>query len=90
MQLTYRGATYHYDPTQTNPAKPQIAYDLIYRGALYHVDPSLESPAAEKPRSYDLIYRGCTYQVSRNEAGAITTMEPRQKLRKPSYLRSAT
>jgi Domain of unknown function (DUF4278) len=90
MQLIYRGETYDYDPTQPKPAKPQTAYDLIYRGSLYHVDPSLAIPVCEKPRSYELIYRGCTYQVTRNEAGAIATMEPRQKLRKRSYVRSAT
>jgi hypothetical protein len=91
MQLIYRGQTYNYDPTQTkNTIQPQAAYDLIYRGSLYHVEPSLAKPVSEKPRSYELIYRGCTYQVTRNEAGAITTMEPRQKLRKRSYVRSAT
>jgi hypothetical protein len=91
MNLIYRGETYHYDRTQTKPTtQPKAAYDLIYRGSLYHVDPSLARPASEKPRSYELIYRGCTYQVTRNEAGAIATMEPRQKLRKRSYVRSAT
>jgi hypothetical protein len=90
MQLIYRGETYDYDRTQPKPAKPQTAYDLIYRGSLYHVDPSLAIPVCEKSRSYELIYRGCTYQVTRNEAGAIATMEPRQKLRKRSYVRSAT
>jgi hypothetical protein len=91
MQLIYRGETYHYDRTQTKTTtQPQTAYDLIYRGSLYHVDPSLSKPISEKPRSYELSYRGCTYQVTRNEAGSITTMEPRQKLRKHGYVRSAT
>jgi hypothetical protein len=91
MKLIYRGETYDYDRTQPKPATPpQAAYDLIYRGSLYHVEPSLARPTSEKPRSYELIYRGCTYQVTRNEAGVITTMEPRQKLRKRSYVKSAT
>jgi Domain of unknown function (DUF4278) len=91
MKLIYRGETYDYDRTQAKAAnRPQTAYDLIYRGCLYHVDPSLAKPVCEKPRSYELIYRGCTYQVTRNEAGVIATMEPRQKLRKRSYFRSAT
>jgi hypothetical protein len=91
MKLIYRGETYDYDRAKiaTQP-KPRPAYDLIYRGSLYHVGPSLVRPVSEKPRSYELIYRGCTYQVTRNEAGAITTMEPYQKLRKSSYVRSAT
>lgn len=91
MKLIYRGETYDYERTQAKAASsPQTAYDLIYRGSLYRVDPSLARPVSEKPRSYELSYRGCTYQVTRNELGAITIMEPRQKLRKRSYVRFAT
>jgi hypothetical protein len=90
MNLIYRGETYHYDRTQTkSTAQPKAAYDLIYRGSLYHVDPSLARPASEKPRSYELIYRGCTYQVTRNEAGEMVAMLPRQKSLTKRYIKAA-
>ncbi len=92
MQLIYRGETYNYDrkqpKTETQPM-PQTAYDLIYRGSLYHVDPSLERPVSTKPRSYELTYRGCTYQVTRNEAGEIIAMLPRQKSPAKRYVKAA-
>jgi hypothetical protein len=90
MQLIYRGETYNYDRTQTKTTtQPQTAYDLIYRGSLYYVDPSLAKPASEKPRSYELIYRGCTYQVTRNEAGEMIAMLPRQKSLAKRYIKAA-
>lgn len=92
MQLIYRGETYHYDRTQAKTETsqtPQAAYDLIYRGSLYHVDPNLARPVSTKPRSYELTYRGCTYQVTRNEAGEMIAMQPRQASPANRYVKAS-
>lgn len=75
MQLTYRGATFNYNSSQSaarhpfqQVRQPGAAYNLRYRGIPYQVDPNFETEeVSEQPRTYELCYRGLKYRVNRNE-----------------------
>lgn len=100
MKLIYRGATYHYDPSQARagntglPVRPtqlsHAPYTLIYRGLTTLVDPAAAPPVAMAlPAAYNLVYRGVAVNVNRNVNGqAIATAQPVGTVRENSTARS--
>jgi hypothetical protein len=81
MKLIYRGATYDYDPTQSQSRfdrsvqRAQSLRQLIYRGFTYQVDPSAQFAEVPAPAAYDLHYRGTTYHVNRAAEGTTVAVK---------------
>ena len=72
MKLTYRGVSYHYNPTTVNSVDAEVSGK--YRGLEWRFR-NRKAPTAQKP-TLDLVYRGVRYTQGQEAPKAQPVLVP--------------